>query len=150
MWPLLKMFHLSLLLPRLLPVLLHLLLVRSTRRVHNPKHRLIHCNCNQTRFCVEWNPSRLHHCLLATLGSFIVVLVKRKHENENTAMINSSAMLYNKNEGGKAVHLETGILLRKADTRKKTSVNTECAEFFTWNVPRKAAHPIHISFARAR
>jgi hypothetical protein len=57
---------------------------------------------------------------LATVDSFVVVLATGKHDAETTAMIVSSALQgERKAESGKAVHRETGILLRMADSRTK-------------------------------
>jgi ribosome biogenesis protein ERB1 len=45
--------------------------------------------------CLEWNPSRSHHCLLAAVGSFVVVLATGtagKHDAEITEAILFSAL----------------------------------------------------------
>jgi ribosome biogenesis protein ERB1 len=48
--------------------------------------------------CVEWNPSRSHHCLLAVVGTFVVVIATGtagKHDAETT-----EAILFSAQKGG--------------------------------------------------
>jgi ribosome biogenesis protein ERB1 len=48
--------------------------------------------------CIEWNPNRLHHCLLASVGSFIVVLATGTSGQNDTEL--SNALLESAIQGG--------------------------------------------------
>jgi ribosome biogenesis protein ERB1 len=51
--------------------------------------------------CVEWNPNRLHHCLLASVGSFVVVIATGTAGQKDAEL--TDALLSSASNGGSVV-----------------------------------------------